>query len=210
MNQEPCRYSLISHPPESSVVLDLMSEAADLLVEGRITDAYEKIKQANSDSLRHWFHYKAQRSSDRLSEHGIEVSYPPKTLPAKHGRPTKKVEHRIFERDNWHCRFCGIRVIDRRVRTIMSRLIPDKQLLRGRGNLKRHACYVVSTSLDHVLPRSWGGTNDESNLVTACWPCQFSRMENRIDECRIFDPRDREPIQSNWDGLLRVKRAKKS
>ena len=29
----------------------------------------------------------------------------------------------------------------------------------------------------------WGGSNEEDNLVTACWPCRFSRHEHRIERC---------------------------
>ena len=58
--QEPCRYSLIEHPPESNVILNLMSEAADLLVGGRITEAAQKVTDADFSSVREWYHYVAQ------------------------------------------------------------------------------------------------------------------------------------------------------
>lgn len=35
-------------------------------------------------------------------------------------------------------------------------------------------------SLDHVRPVARGGTNDSSNLVTACSPCNSARKDLRI------------------------------
>jgi 5-methylcytosine-specific restriction endonuclease McrA len=59
-------------------------------------------------------------------------------------------------------------------------------------------------SHDHVLPLSYGGSNDLGNLVTACWVCQFGRGEWLIEDVRVSDPREREPLRDEWDGLLRI------
>jgi len=32
-----------------------------------------------------------------------------------------------------------------------------------------------STSCDHVIPVSKGGTDDDDNLVCSCWPCNQSK-----------------------------------
>lgn len=199
--QSPSRYTLISHPPESNITLDLMSEAADLLVAGRIAEATDKVVAADISSLRDWYHLEAQASTAILENFGIKPSKPPPELKTKSIHKQRDF-HAILERDGWYCRFCGIRVIDPRARKRMSLLVAE--LGWGSTNLTKHACLAVLASPDHVLPRSWGGSNEHSNLVTACWPCQFSRLEVRIEECLIFDPRDREPIRNEWDGLLRV------
>lgn len=34
---------------------------------------------------------------------------------------------------------------------------------------------VTTVTVDHVIPRSRGGTNDLGNLVLACWPCNKSK-----------------------------------
>lgn len=34
---------------------------------------------------------------------------------------------------------------------------------------------VTTVTIDHVIPRSRGGTNDLGNLVLACWPCNKSK-----------------------------------
>ena len=204
MNQKPCRNSLIEHPPESNTVLDLMSEAANLLIAERMDDALERIVQADIRSLREWFHYEAQPTTVALRRHGIARSAlprPPKDLKTQ-GDASARTKHAIFQRDAWQCRFCGIRVIDPQVRKRLSETFGAFRW--GRGNLNKHACLAVLASHDHVIPRQWGGSNEADNLVTACWPCQFSRHSYRIEDCGIFDPRDRPPINAIWDGLCRV------
>lgn len=203
MVPDASRHTLITHPPESTVTLDLMSEAADLFLDGRIQEAAAKIVEADIRSLREWFHYKGQPTTKVLRSHGIErskLAKPPKELKTQRDA-TAQMKDFVFARDGWHCRFCGIRVIDPRARKCLAGIFSEFEW--GRRNLDKHACLAVHASHDHVLPRSWGGSNDDGNLVTACWPCQFSRMEHRIEECGISDPRERDPIKTDWDGLLR-------
>ena len=56
--------------------------------------------------------------------------------------------HRIYQRDNFCCVWCGDRV--------------------GVGQ---------DASLDHVIPRAGGGSNAANNLVTACITCNAQRGE---------------------------------
>ena len=202
-NRTPCRNSLIVHPSESNMTLDAMAKAADLLIAGRIEAAREWILKADIRSLREWFHYEAQPTRKVLLRHGIKKSDlpdPPTEIKTP-GDAKARTKYSVFQRDAWHCRFCGIRVIDPRARDHFK---PLDEFQWGKRNLDRHASLAVLASHDHVIPKQWGGSHEMSNLVTACWPCQFSRHKYRIEHCGIFDPRDRPPIESNWDGLCRV------
>jgi hypothetical protein len=58
--------------------------------------------------------------------------------------------HAIYNRDGWRCRYCG------------------KQLRPARGH-PAHDSYAPT--LDHVMPKSRGGSGDSANLVTACDAC---------------------------------------
>lgn len=63
------------------------------------------------------------------------------------------VRERVYARDGMKCRyFCG--------RTL------HRMCGEGRGPLG--LCPTCAT-LDHVHPRSQGGSNDPANLVTCCW-----------------------------------------
>ena len=69
------------------------------------------------------------------------------------GKPlTPKLRQRIFERDHYTCQYCG-------------RSAPD-----------------VVLHIDHVIPVSKGGTNDEDNLVTACLQCNVRKHDSIINE----------------------------
>lgn len=52
---------------------------------------------------------------------------------------------------------------------------------------KRDNCHCVycnsksNLSLDHIIPRSKGGSNDETNLITSCISCNSSRQEMDIN-----------------------------
>jgi hypothetical protein len=56
--------------------------------------------------------------------------------------------HAIYERDGWTCWVCGCRVLT------------DPMLRAGASG--------ALATLDHVVPRLLGGTNDACNLVTCC------------------------------------------
>jgi 5-methylcytosine-specific restriction endonuclease McrA len=61
----------------------------------------------------------------------------------------------LFARDRYRCQYCG---------RSTSELKPREALTR-----------------DHLIPLSRGGTNDWSNVVTACGPCN-TRKANRLPE----------------------------
>jgi 5-methylcytosine-specific restriction endonuclease McrA len=73
----------------------------------------------------------------------------------KHGskwiRPEKR--ERIYTRDAWSCVYCNAYLKDE----VASR-----------------------RTLDHIIPRSKGGSNHESNLVTCCITCNASRKDNDL------------------------------
>jgi 5-methylcytosine-specific restriction endonuclease McrA len=58
---------------------------------------------------------------------------------------------------------------------------------------------------DHLLPHARGGTNDLGNIVITCAPCNFARMNYTLEEIGLLDPRTREPVRSDWDGLERFR-----
>lgn len=61
----------------------------------------------------------------------------------------------LFARDRYRCQYCGRSAVE----------------LKPREGLTR----------DHLIPLSRGGTNDWSNVVTACAPCN-TRKANRLPE----------------------------
>ena len=66
-------------------------------------------------------------------------------------RPEKRLA--IYLRDEFHCVYCG------------------RDL---------HHAAPEEVNLDHVKPRSKGGSNEASNLVTACKSCNCSRGDKAL------------------------------
>lgn len=69
-------------------------------------------------------------------------------------------------------------------RTIRSALV--EELLMEQSGLCRWCSHALGDDfhLDHVVPLSRGGTNDPSNLVLACPPCNTSKGAKTIQEWR--------------------------
>lgn len=183
-------------------------EAADLMVAGQRDDALDKIMEADLQSLTDWFDKCAQQDSiEHLKALGIEnprLRKAPKKIKKRRDTLKLSTKRRVFARDGWHCRFCGVRIIDPEVMKSLGKDFPEIRWGGNRANKDRHGCVGVVGSIDHVLPCSWGGINGEDNLIAACWACQFSKMEYLIEDLGLCDPRDRPAVKNAWDGLRRV------
>jgi hypothetical protein len=64
----------------------------------------------------------------------------------------------IFKRDRFTCVYCGRK--------------PPEVLLEA----------------DHLIPRAAGGSDDEDNLVTACWDCNRGKSDRLLDESSMPVP----------------------
>jgi hypothetical protein len=70
--------------------------------------------------------------------------------------------------------------------------LPEKEWLMMRARIFQRDGYVcrycsaenVKFAIDHVVPLSRGGTNDEDNLVVACFACNSSKNDKLLSEWR--------------------------
>jgi 5-methylcytosine-specific restriction endonuclease McrA len=92
---------------------------------------------------------------------------PPSEIPAPDGSltaysrpPNQTIRARIYQRDNYRCAYC-----DRNLAT------------ESRARV-----------LDHVIPYSKGGTNNEKNLVTACKTCNATKSDRTPTEAGFTWP----------------------
>lgn len=74
-----------------------------------------------------------------------------------------KFKFRLFVKQKGRCAYC--------LRLLYWPLPGELSRARGRRSMKPPALFTV----DHVVPRRHGGTNQESNLVAACWTCNSSK-----------------------------------
>jgi 5-methylcytosine-specific restriction endonuclease McrA len=76
-----------------------------------------------------------------------------------------KTRLRIYDRDGWRCVWCTAQV--------ERPTLPEDGLLVCSGDIRQ-------ASVDHVVPRSRGGSNDPSNLITACAQCNAKRGHRSV------------------------------
>lgn len=69
----------------------------------------------------------------------------------------RRLRFEIFRRDGYTCRYCGASA-------------PDAQV-----------------TIDHVIPIALGGTDDPSNLVTACTDCNAGKASTAPDQAVVED-----------------------
>lgn len=77
----------------------------------------------------------------------------------------------VWERDNWKCRYCNVDLY-------------NAYAFWKRFCVFRKFGYKVSShfrpTVDHVFPKSKGGKNKMSNLVTCCYFCNVKKGSNLI------------------------------
>ena len=74
---------------------------------------------------------------------------------AHYPRVTRADRQRVTRRDRSTCRYCGLRL------------------------------HPSDVTIDHIQPRSRGGSNDPSNLVVACRDCQNAKGDKPLSDCGL-------------------------
>ena len=76
-----------------------------------------------------------------------------------------------------------LRVIQTEVKARMNWIRKEKRIAiyNRDGNICLYCGSNNNLSLDHIIPRSKGGSNDTSNLITCCIACNSSRQEMDIN-----------------------------
>lgn len=82
----------------------------------------------------------------------------------------------VFKRDNFTCQYCGIK--GKRTDYINHK----GQFITGGMIDKFNDPIKDSLEIDHIIPKSKGGSNQISNLITACWECNHKKGNEILDE----------------------------
>lgn len=70
---------------------------------------------------------------------------------------SKRLRYEVLRRDNHACRYCGA------------------------------TAPATTLTVDHVLPKALGGTDEATNLVAACYPCNAGKSSASPDSSLIAD-----------------------
>lgn len=123
----------------------------------------------------------------------------------------RKLQVSVFRRDRWLCRWCLKPVIFGPA----MRYVQHDLTISGYGPVaywstafnRRDSPILdaLAAAIDHVEPFSTGGTNDLTNLVTACNKCNTSKNSTALQKWRLKNPakliksKYGDPV--NWDGF---------
>jgi 5-methylcytosine-specific restriction endonuclease McrA len=182
--------------------------AIGLAANGAIDEAIALYREQVPDrDLTTWFDRHAQYVYKwRCEAQGVPkpTKIPIAERAPRFGSLNGRLPHEVFRRDSYRCRYCGLHLLSpQALRRFADQVGPEVFRITGEGNTsKAGPSLVFRPTADHVEPWSRGGGTNLANLVTACWPCNFGKMEYTVGELGIADPRTRPPVADGWSGLL--------
>jgi hypothetical protein len=109
---------------------------------------------------------------------------------------------KVFSRDGFIDRYSGARLVCGAALRLISKRLP--QQFPFQSNWRTDSCHFafweLVPTLDHILPVSRGGLDDESNWVTTSMLRNSAKANFTLDELGwpLYPPGD----MKDWDGLL--------
>jgi hypothetical protein len=197
------KHCLIEYPVAFDKQVDLVALAMQLAVTDR-AGARKLVRSIDAELMKRWFIDVALQSGFWRAEHvGKANRRNTNTKRARKSIGQKRLEG-LFDRDHWRCRYCGIRIAGNRKHfKRFAEQLDLPELVRGRTDETRHGLYVLMmASYDHLVPHNQGGTDDDNNLVTVCWSCQFGRFRFSLEQLGLRPPGEvPRPEVNSWRGL---------
>lgn len=100
----------------------------------------------------------------RKGQHNHALSYHEVHLVRNAGAwARRQLRQRLVDRDPF-CWFCGKEVVF---------LAPQNQR-------------AIQSTIEHLTPMVGGGTDDEANLILACFPCNSRKHDRTLEEFRLW------------------------
>jgi len=194
----------ISHPvSQVADAAKYLDAAVSAHLNGKPVLATELIIAADMPEIRAWT--KAIWANSEIHVRCPEnlIGSIPKDQRVKVRMPTRGEKAQIHQRDGYNCRFCEMPVVRSEIRSLIRAAYPHA-LSWGSREVEQHAAFqAMWAQYDHVLPHARGGSNNLTNLVLTCAPCNFGRGGYTLQEVGVEDPRERPTAVAVWDGLER-------
>lgn len=206
LGQDPTNWPkncLVPFPERFEQEIDLIAQAVRIS-QSEPSRARELMNSVDEDSMKRWFIDVALKSGEWRAAYSGFSTEGRTAESRKRKAPTQVELEAMFQRDNWRCRYCGIRIGgNREIFVRFAERIDMPELISGRSDEGRHGVYLMlMASYDHVIPWSQGGSDGLENLVTSCWCCQFGKFKYGLDVLALDNPFSRAPYpRDSWDGL---------
>lgn len=190
-------------PPWFESQLDIFESALGKLVTGDREGSFDLLATIRSDEMRDWFVEHGQVSGKtRADEIGL-----PAPISVEEGardvlRAPTRFEGDVFARDGYRCRYCGIRLVSRKVLKWFIEAVGGAEFRDGPNNAERHGIvHIAKPYADHVIPWNLGGPTKPENLVASCPACNFGKYHYTVEQLGLGNPMSRPPRVDDWDGL---------
>jgi 5-methylcytosine-specific restriction endonuclease McrA len=118
---------------------------------------------------------------------------------ARHGRVRPELQGGVFVRDSFICCYCGIKTVPLPILDLMG-------LRLTRGTLIPETFLMITTTCNHIVPLTRGGSSARDNLATACWRCDATKADALISELGWPEPRFGPRKGESWKGLTELYR----
>ena len=132
----------------------------------------------------------------------VRRDYPFNAMPVVKRRYGPLQSTRVFVRDGFVDRYSGQRLIFPPVLRVISEVLPaDFPYHPAWKTDVTHPAYnALSATVDHVVPVTRGGKDDDSNWVTTSFARNYAKMNSTLEEIGwTLHPPGRYEV---WDGLL--------
>jgi 5-methylcytosine-specific restriction endonuclease McrA len=206
---EPQRFnrSPLPYPRHFDRAIDAFVVAVTTAYKGDVQTARRLMGEIADRDLVAWFHETAQHVGDiRYQLLSQKKAY------RKRGKKTDcdlgdTRKCNLAKRDGHRCCYCGIRVIEptilKKVQALIGRdVLPSKSNKKGSSNWDYHGVWITTVmTLDHIDPISTSGRDDDDNLATSCWACNFGKYDYTIKELDLDPPRTKQGTLDGWAGL---------
>jgi 5-methylcytosine-specific restriction endonuclease McrA len=112
----------------------------------------------------------------------------------------------VFRRDSFTCCYCLSKVIPEPILRLLGHIYPDEfpHHPNWKAGRMHRAIPLLCAEVDHLRPVARGGSNEITNLRTACAPCNTRKADFLLEEIGMDDRSD--ATFSEWDGLTGLSR----
>jgi 5-methylcytosine-specific restriction endonuclease McrA len=195
--------SPLPKPEWMNYEVDLFIKAVEAFIAGNKNLCLEIIGQIRTAEITEWYIEHGQMSG-RHRKLQLNIP-PPETIDIDLRDPIRspaKLQKQVFERDSYHCRYCGGKLISQEFLKTSIKRLNSPLFSRGETNLNTHGIIHLTWPVaDHVIPWNKGGRTSLDNLVSSCAPCNYGKDGYTIEQLGLIDPLTRPAKISDWDGL---------
>lgn len=197
------RTILLPPPSWFDEQLEIFCGSVEHAGNGRLDEAISLLKRIRSSDMREWFIEHGQMSGIHRGRQ-LKIDAPSVSQDQRDpvDRPTR-YEKKVFQRDSYTCRYCGLRILSKEVLVAFERAVGTTEFCAQGKDFQLHGIvHGFKIVADHLFPHRCGGRTNPDNLVSSCPACNYGKYNYTLKQLGLDDPLLRPPANNAWDGLV--------